>query len=165
MVVVNPSAFLGPWENKAEDSSFARMVIARRLPAVMTHVINVIDVRDVAAGAVAALEAKRVGVPIPLSGHNIAVDELARRIAALAGVRPPLLSTNTRLAALTAFWAESALAMMNRSAPHSLRAVPLIADAWPMTTSDEQRALHVRIRPFDETLRDTVNWHLRGRLL
>ena len=159
-LILNPSAFLGPGDSKPEDSSFARMVMARRLPVTMSHVINVIDVRDVAANVCAALAARRYGVRIPLAGHDIAVDDLARRIATLAGVAPPGMSSSTRVAAIAAFWGEFALSMAGRAAPHALRAVPLIADAGPMEHSTEQRALGVRIRPLDETLRDTVHWHL-----
>lgn len=159
-VILNPSAFLGPGDSKPESSSFTRMVMSGRLPMTMTHVINVIDVRDVAANVCAALEAERHGVQIPLAGHDVAVNELARRIAMLAGVAPPPLTTGTRVAAIAAFWAETALSMTGRAAPHALRAVPLIADAVPMEPSAEQRALGVQIRPLGDTLRDTVRWHL-----
>jgi dihydroflavonol-4-reductase len=162
-VVVNPSAFLGPWELGADRSSFVRMVVDRELPATMRHVINVIDVRDVAALIHAAVTAHRYGVRIPLAGHNIAVDELARRIARIAGVRPPLLSTETRATVVAAFWVENALALTGREAPDAWRAAPLIADAWPMEHSAEQRQLGVRIRPLDDTLRDAVRWQREHR--
>jgi dihydroflavonol-4-reductase len=160
VVVVNPSACLGPWDNKREESSLVQMVLAERLPSVIRHVVNVIDVRDVATGIVAALEAKRYGVPIPLAGHNIALDVLVCRIAELGGVRPPAFVTNARLTAVAAYWGELAFAALGRPAPHALRAVPLIADSWPMEPSAEQLALRVSIRGLDETLRDTVRWQL-----
>ena len=159
-VVVNPAACLGPWEYKPEGSSFTRLVLSQRLPAAMRHVINVIDVRDVAASLHAALVARRHGVQIPLAGHNIAVDELARRISRLAGVPAPTFAMDSRSSAIAAFWMEAAYAMTGRTAPNVWRAVPLIADAWPMHASAEQRALGVRIRPLDETLHDAVRWHL-----
>jgi len=158
-VVVNPSAFLGPWELGAGRSSFVRMVMERELPATMRHVINVIDVRDVAALIHSAVAAGSYGVRIPLAGHNIAVNELARRIASIAGVQAPLLSTDTRATVVAAYWVEAALALTARSASDAWRAAPLIADAWPMEHSAEQRALDVRIRPLDDTLRDAVQWH------
>jgi dihydroflavonol-4-reductase len=125
----------------------------------MHHVINVIDVRDVAASILAALETRRYGVQIPLAGHNIATDDLARRLAALAGVPAPQFTIESRLASVLSFWGELSWAALGRPAPFGLRAVPLTADAWPMEQSDEQHALGVPIRPLDETLRDTVRWH------
>jgi dihydroflavonol-4-reductase len=159
-VVVNPAAFMGPWQYGTARSSFVRMVLAEQLPAVMHHVINVIDVRDVAAGVHAALAARRYGVQIPLAGHNIAVDELAHRISVIAHVHPPAISTDPRVTAVAAFWVEAALALTGNAAPDAWRSVPLIADAWPMEHSAEQRALGVRVRPLEDTLRDAVRWHL-----
>jgi dihydroflavonol-4-reductase len=158
-IVVNPTAFLGPWEFAANRSSFVRKVMERELPTTMRHVINVIDVRDVAALVVAAIATRRYGVRIPLAGHNVSVDELARRVATMAGVGGPLLSTNTRATAIAAFWMESAFALTGSETPDAWHAAPLIADAWPMEESAEQRALGVRIRPLDDTLRDAVRWH------
>jgi dihydroflavonol-4-reductase len=162
-VVVNPSAFLGPCELGAQRSSFVHMVMERRLPAAMRHVINVIDVRDVAALIHAAVAARRYGARIPLAGHNIAVDELARRIASIAGVPAPLLSTDTRATVVAALWMENTLALTGGQPPDAWRAAPLIADAWPMEHGAEQRALGVRIRPLDDTLRDAVQWHRVNR--
>ena len=95
-VVVNPSAFMGPWEFAANRSSFVRMVMERELPIAMRHVINVIDVRDVASLIVAAVETRRYGIRIPLAGHNVAVDELARRVASMAGVGAPAIDPPSR---------------------------------------------------------------------
>lgn len=162
-VVVNPTAFLGPWELGADRSSFVRMVMERELPVTMHHVINVVDVRDVAVMVCGAVVARRFGTRIPLAGHNIAVDDLARRISALAGVPAPLIATDTRATAVAAFFIDAAMTLAGRTAPDAWRAAPLIADAWPMEHSTEQRALGVHIRPLDDTLRDAVRWHRERR--
>jgi dihydroflavonol-4-reductase len=156
-VVVNPTACLGPWEYRDASSSFVGLVMSLRLPLVMHQVLNVIDVRDVAGALVAAADRERYGVPIGLSGHNVALDELARRVSDIAGVRRPL-GAEPRLAALFAFCAESALAVFRQEAPDVLRAVPLIADGWATEPSAEQLALEVGIRPLDDTLHDAVQW-------
>lgn len=157
-VVVNPTACLGPWEYRGPSSSFVGLVVSQRLPLVMHHVLNVIDVRDVAGALLAAVDDERYGVPIGLSGHNIALDELARRLSDIAGVRRPL-TAEPRLAAMVAFWAESALAVFGQGVPDALHAVPLIADGWASEPGAEQCALRVGIRPLDDTLRDAVQWH------
>jgi dihydroflavonol-4-reductase len=126
----------------------------------MRQVINVIDVRDVATSIVAAVEARRYGVQIPLAGHNIAADALARRLADLAGVPPPTLAIDSRVASVLAFWGELSWAALGRPAPYALRVVPLAADAWPMDQTVEQNTLGVAIRPLEDTLRDTVRWHV-----
>jgi nucleoside-diphosphate-sugar epimerase len=161
-VVVNPGAFLGPWENKPVDESFVRMVLGQRLTGTIQQVINVIDVRDVAAALCSALDAERYGVQIPLAGHNIMMSDLALRVAREGGVVPPRVGLNARIAALAAFCGEMAWATAGRSAPHALRAVPLIADAVAMSAGGIQRELGACVRPLDDTIRDSVQWILHG---
>lgn len=155
--IVNPAACLGPWEFRAEGSSFVRLVLARRLPAVMDQTICAIDVRDVADAIERALEQEFFGRPIALAGHNIGMVELARQIliADGAGGQGPA-AIDARLASLTAFWTAAAYAAFNRSAPDMWRAVPLVADGFPMLPSPEQVAMGLEIRPLADTLRDAV---------
>jgi nucleoside-diphosphate-sugar epimerase len=78
IVTVNLTACLGPWDMKARDLCFVPRVLRGEIPAAVNHLINVIDVRDVARGLVAALQTERYGDPIMLSGHNISTDNCAR---------------------------------------------------------------------------------------
>ena len=157
-VVVNPSVFFGPWNHDA--SSFVAMVLEQRLPGIVPSVINVIDVRDVAWAVRAALDARRYGAQIPLAGHDIALDELAGRIAAVGGVPRPTFPANLGLAVMAGVWIELAWAATGRPAPATVGTLPLVADAGPMAQSREQRALGLRIRSLDETIGDSVRWHL-----
>jgi len=158
-VVVNPVAVLGPWEERDQASSLTRLILARRLPFVMQHRVNVIDVRDVAANLRAAVEAGLYGEPIPLVGHDVPITELTARIAALASVPPPRPGVGPGLASAMAFWAEVVFAMAGRPAPPALQAVPLVADFRPMAPGGAQRRLGIGLRSLDRTLRDTVAWH------
>jgi dihydroflavonol-4-reductase len=162
-VVVNPAACLGPWEFRAEDSSFVRLVMARRLPAVMDQIISVIDVRDVAEAIHRALELRLFGHPIPLAGHNLSMATLARLITDLDGANGvPPVPIDPRMASIAAFWTSAAFAAFNQSAPDLWRAVPLVADGFPMQPSPEQIAMKLSLRPLSATLRDAIAFH-RGR--
>lgn len=159
-VVVNPAACLGPWEFRPDGSSFIRMVLARRLPVVMDHTINVIDVRDVALAIELALSHQCTGRPIPLAGHDVSVPELAARIAALDGSagRAPI-GVNDRFASGIALWTNATFAAFGLQAPDLSRAVPLIADGFAMRPSPEQLAIGLVPRPLDDTLRDAIAFH------
>ncbi len=158
IAVVNPSAVFGPWETCAPEESVVARVLMARLPLVMRHVVNLIDVRDVALGIVAALEAERFGRQTPMSAHDTTLDEVARRIATLAGVPLPI-PIDSRLAEGLGLWLEAVSAFAGRPAPTAVCAVPVVADAWPMGTSQVLRDLGVEPRPLDETLWDSVLWH------
>ena len=164
-VIVNPAACLGPWEFRPEESSFTRLVLARRLPVVMDHILSLIDVRDVAVAIELALSRESFGRPIPLAGHNISLASLAGRILALdgcSGMAP--FGIDDRLASAAAFWTAAASAVFGSTTPDVWRAVPLIADSFPMQPAAEQIAMGLSLRPLEETLRDAVAFH-RGRPL
>lgn len=163
-VVVNPAACLGPWEFRAEESSFVRLVLSRRLPAVMDHMLSAIDVRDVAESIEAALDREFFGRPIALAGHNVSLLELARQISALdntgngSGSLAPM-ALDARVASFAAFWTSAAFATMGQSAPDLFRAIPVAADGFPMSPSPEQIAMGLVLRPLSATLRDAIAFH------
>jgi nucleoside-diphosphate-sugar epimerase len=161
-VIVNPAAFLGPWEFRAVEGSFVRLVLERRLPMVIDQPMCVIDVRDVADAIDRAMSRELFGRAIPLAGHNIGLPHLAILTARLAGLpSPPPLPLDGRAVSAAAFWAEAACKAFGIAPPPALGFIPLIADVLPMQPSPEQIDLGVRIRPLEETLRDAVAFHQR----
>lgn len=164
-VIVNPGACLGPWEFRAENSSFVGLVLARRLPLVMDNTLNVIDVRDVAEAIAGALTRELFGRPIALAGHNINMVELARQIMQLDGAGGAVpAALDSRLASLAAFWTSVSLAAINRTPPDPWRATPLVADGFPMEPSPEQVAMGLALHSLSDTLRDAIAFRraLRG---
>lgn len=158
--VVNPAACLGPWEFRAEGSSFVRLVMARQLPAVMDQVISVIDVRDVAEAIDRILQLKLFGHPISLAGHNLSMVTLARLITDICGADgAPPVPIDPRIAAMAAFWTSAAYAAFSQAAPDLWRAVPLVADGFPMQPSPEQIAMGLNLRPLTDTLHDAIAFH------
>jgi dihydroflavonol-4-reductase len=159
-VIVNPAAFLGPWEYREVEGSFVRLVLERRLPMVVDQPMCVIDVRDVADAIDRALSLELYGRPIPLAGHNAPLPDLVVLTARLAGmpcVRP--LPLDGRAVSAAAFWTQAAFTAFGLAPPPALGFIPLIVDVLPMHHSREQLALGVTIRPLDDTLRDAIAFH------
>ena len=157
-VVVNPTACLGPWEHRGASSSLVGLVVSQRLPLVLHHVLNVIDVRDVASALLAAVDADLHGVPIGLCGHDIALDELARRLERArrrASTDASRASPHGAVRVLGRVRARTGRAgragRPARRPAHRRRPVH--------EPGREQLALGVAIRPLDDTLRDAVQWH------
>lgn len=161
-VVVNPTACLGPWETRRSDASLVYLALTGRLPVVARDVVNVVDTRDVAEVLLRALERGMYARPIAVAGHNLPLSELVERVCLLGRVTPPVCTLDARTASLFALWAEAAFASMGREVPRAVHAAPLIADAWPMAPSAEQRELGVTPRALHQTLRDAVNWQLQA---
>lgn len=159
-VVVNPAAFLGPWEYRAVEGSFVRLVLERRLQMVLDQTMCVIDVRDVAEAIDRAFASEMYGRPIPLSGHNIGLPALVMRTARLAGMNSmPPFPLHPDVVSVSTYWTQTMLKAIGSPAASALNFIPLIADVLPMQPSPEQVALGVTIRPLDQTLRDAIAFH------
>lgn len=161
-VIVNPAAFLGPWEYRAVEGSFVRLVLEGRLQMVLDQTMCVIDVRDVAEAIDRALACEMYGRSIPLSGHNIGLPALVTRTARLAGMNSmPPFPLHPDVVSASTYWTQTMLRAGGFPAVSALNFIPLIADVLPMQPSPEQVALGVTIRPLDQTLLDAIAFHRR----
>ena len=162
-VVVNPVACFGPWEFRARERCFVRLVVERGLPMILDQGVCVMDTRDAAEAIDRALAEEMYGRPIPIAGHNIGAHELSLRIARMAGIdRPQIMPVHPATASAYAYWMQMASMAWGFEPPTAMNFIPLIADSCPMERSPEQMALGVRIRPLEDTLRDAIAFH-QGR--
>lgn len=158
-VIVNPTMCLGPWDMRERDLCFLPRLLCGEMPAAVHHTLNVIDVRDVATGLLAALNAERYGEPLLLSGHNISTEALFAWICEIGGAQPPRFYTPATLSLLTSYWLEASLALIGQRAPLPSLAVMLTCEHMWLTPSTAQRELGVTLRPLSATLRDAVQWY------
>lgn len=90
VVVVNPTAPVGPADHAPTPTG--RIItdfMAGRMPAYVDTGLNVVDVRDVAAGHRLALERGRSGRRYILGNQNMTLREILGVLAGLTGRRPP----------------------------------------------------------------------------
>ncbi|MCU0307442.1 MAG: NAD-dependent epimerase/dehydratase family protein [Thermoleophilia bacterium] len=89
-VVVNPSAPVGPGDWRPTPTGRIVLdVLRRRMPAFVDTGLNLIDVRDVAAGHVLALERGVPGRRYILGNEDLTLESILRLIAGITGQRPP----------------------------------------------------------------------------
>ena len=167
VVIVNPSYVLGvPVDHSRPGETSTRVIgnyLRGRLPAVVDAEVNVVDVRDVAAGHLAAAERGVPGERYVLAGHDTGWVELLERVGELSGVRHPLGVLPPEVAAL-ARRAEALRVPMAVSA----EGLMLMAQNWRYSSRKARRELGYRARKLDVTLRDTIDWYrelLDGGLL
>ena len=157
VVSVNPSYVLGPPVDRSLAAETSNRAIANylrgRLPAVVDGEIDIVDVRDVAAGHVAAAERGRPGERYVLGGRGIRWIELLERVAELSEVRYPLLVIPPELAG-PARLAEQ----LGLPGPISSEALVLMGQNWRYSSAKARRELRFRPRSLDATLRDTIAW-------
>ncbi len=89
-VIVHPGFMLGPWDWKPSSGRMLIEVARRFTPAAPVGGMSVCDVRDVAAGILAALENGASGRRYILAGYNMTYFDCWKLFAEVAGGRGPL---------------------------------------------------------------------------
>ena len=90
VVVVNPTAPVGPWDVKPTPTG--RIVLdflRRRIPAYLGTGLNLVDVADVTAGHILALEKGRVGERYILGNRNVTLKEMFGMLSQITGLPAP----------------------------------------------------------------------------
>lgn len=166
-VVVSPTAVLGPRDPRPSALGGVVLKIARRrLPALVDAGFDWVDVRDVVAGAIAALERGRRGERYLLSGRWAHFRDLVRAVAGAAGVPAPGLESPLWLAKLSAPFA-TGLARLTRTPAHlTLDSVETLRTSHRDIRHDKaSRELGYTARPLADSAADTVAWFREVGLL
>ncbi|MEM6488063.1 MAG: NAD-dependent epimerase/dehydratase family protein [Pseudomonadota bacterium] len=116
---VLPSAPVGPGDRRPTPPGRLILDLARgATPALIDTVLDVVDVRALALGIVAALDEGETGKRYLLSGQPLSLAGLARRVAEMTGVPAPRRRVPIRLA-LAAAQVEAGLSRLTRRPPRA----------------------------------------------
>ncbi|MFC2064885.1 NAD-dependent epimerase/dehydratase family protein [Chloroflexota bacterium] len=151
-VVLNPTAVFGPGD--------VHMTMGKILLAVKNGYVifcipattNVVDVRDVAIGHLAAAKKGIVGERYILGGENVTLKEVIHRVGGLYNARPPRFEISLKTI-------DRFVRVVDHipflSAGNHLRAIPF----WQgFDTSKAVDQLGFSTRPFEETVKDAIDW-------
>ncbi|MBA7664772.1 Aurachin B dehydrogenase [subsurface metagenome] len=165
-VIVNPGAVIGP--NDFKVSRMGEVILDiyhRRLPALIDGGYNWVDVRDVVAGALAAEKKGRTGECYLLTGHWVHLRDLAALVAKITGGKTPRLSAPLWLAVFASYFSLVWARVRNRApkfTPAAVKSVQMHRHISHQKATDE---LGYNPRPFEETIRDTLDWFKKAGML
>jgi len=153
LVIVNPSIIIAPSGIPGGLANLQRR-LSGWLPSLETR-FNVVDVRDVACGVVAALEKGRSGERYILGGDNITLRELATLAGPYLNKRPRFIKLPRWMLLLAArgwqAWARARKYSRIQFYPDLVR---LSDYDWVFSSARAERELGYEHRPLAETLRD-----------
>ena len=161
VVIVNPSAPIGPWDVKPTPTG--QMIVdfmAGRMFATLDTGLNLVHVRDVAQGHVLAAERGRVGETYILGATrgNLSLAEIGRLLAELTGRRPPRVRVPYALAWCGAACMET-IARVTGGAPRvPLTAVRMARKRMYFSPAKAVRELGLPQTDVRVALRDAVEW-------
>ena len=157
VVVVIPTVVLGPGDVKPTTGALLVTVAKGWVPVWVPATINIVDVRDVAAAQMAAIERGRVGERYILGGHNVSVRQALTLAATLASVRPPRRSVSLKWMDALVKLGE-AIGRLPLIPPLPLEHAKTIAQWQSLNTEKAQKELGLRPRPLEATIRDSLAW-------
>jgi dihydroflavonol-4-reductase len=159
VVVVNPSAPIGPWDVKPTPTG--KMVVdflVGKMYASLDTGLNVVHVRDVARGHLLAAERGRVGEKYILGHTNLSLTQILQMLAQITGLRPPRFRIPYAVAWLAAVGSEGA-ARLGRGTPAvSLTAVRMARKRMYFSPGKAVKELGLPQTDPRQALSDAVQW-------
>ena len=159
VVIVNPSAPIGPWDVKPTPTG--QMIVdflnGKMVGSVDTG-LNVVHVRDVARGHILAAEKGRVGERYILGHRNLSLLEIFRMLSALTGVPAPRFRVPYAVAWMAAAAMEGVSRITRRPPAVPLTAVRMARKRMYFSAAKAIQELGLPQTPAETALADAVAW-------
>jgi dihydroflavonol-4-reductase len=165
VVIASPTMPIGlPDHNLTPPAAMLRYFLSGRLQLYLDFIVNLVDVRDVAAGLVLAMERGQAGHRYVLGGESIPLKKVLGLVAAISGRRHLHVPIPGRVA-------EVATAVLEFIADHVTRRPPagtaegvrIALRATALSNEKAQRELGYAPRSVEPALRETVAYLLGAR--
>ncbi len=157
-VIVHPGFMLGPYDWRPSSAEMMIAVAKLRPPFAPAGGASVADVRDVAAGIIAAIERARTGENYILGGHNLSYFDLWRLMAAEAGVRPPRLVLPNWLARGAGMFGDVKARIVGRETNLNSMATAMGQLRHYYSSAKSQLELGYTVRPVEESIAACWRW-------
>jgi dihydroflavonol-4-reductase len=162
LVIGTPTMPIGPHDhNLTPPTAMLRHFLGNRVQMYLDFIVNLVDVRDVAAGLVLAMEHGRTGHRYILGGESISLKKILQLMASISGRRYVSIPVPARVA-------ETAAAMLEFLSDHVTRRPPsgtaegvrIALRARELSIEKAQHELGYAPRPIEPALRDTIAYLL-----
>jgi dihydroflavonol-4-reductase len=160
IVILNPTLVLGPGDTKLSSSQILVMIANGQAKAVPAGMINIIDVREVAAAHINAARIGRSGQRYILGGDNYHIKDAVTTIADIAAVKPPRFTLPNSMIDL--YIKAGDKFSFIPYAHYNIRAYR----HWQGYNIDKaKRELSLGYRLLEETTRDSIGWFVNQGIL
>jgi dihydroflavonol-4-reductase len=159
VVIVNPSAPVGAGDVKPTPTGQVIVDFMKgRMPAYIETGMNLIDVDDVAAGHLLAMQKGRIGERYILGNKNLMLREVFEILSTLTGIKAPVVKL-PRLAILPLAYVNQWIAHLTGQAPRiPLEGVKMAKYKMHYDCSKAVRELGLPQTPPEKALEKAVRW-------
>ena len=159
VVIVNPSAPVGEGDRKPTETGKTILdFLNRKMPAYIETGLNLVDVRDVAEGHLAALRRGQPGERYILGGFNMSFRGILEVLGKITRLPVPSLRLPYG-AALVAGYVDSWIAKsLNREPRIPLEGVKMARHKMYVSTAKAEQELGFRASPIEPALERAIGW-------
>ena len=159
VVVVNPSAPVGPWDVKPTPTG--QMIVdflAGKMFATLDTGLNLVHVRDVARGHLLAAERGKIGEKYILGNRDLSLAEIGVLLSEITGIRPPRVRIPYWVAWGVALAMEAAARVGETPPRVSLTAVRMAKKRMYFSPAKAVQELGLPQTDVRAALRDAAEW-------
>lgn len=157
--VVYPTGIMGPNDYAiSETTSTVIKIIKGEMPVGIDGSFNMVDVRDLAAGCIAAADKGRIGEGYILGNDVIRFKKLNKILVKESGCKPIRFFLPIRIAEMIAKRMEKRAAKTGKMPMMTTFSVYNLKRNNQFDYSKAERELGYKTRPIEETLRDQIKW-------
>ncbi len=159
VVIVNPTAPIGDHDWKPTPTGKIIVdFLNNRLPAFIDTGLNLVDVRDTAAGHLLAAERGRTGERYILGSENVTLKDILARLGAIAGKPAPRMQIPYAIAYATGLITTAWAHVTGKPPIAPLEAVRMARKKMFVSSAKAQRELGFTPGSVDVALRRAIDW-------
>ncbi len=166
-VIINPTSVMGP--NDFKPSLIGQAIIQLcigKIPALVPGGYDWVDVRDVVDGTIRAMDNGRTGQSYLLSGHFKTLPELYEQIKLIYGMNKKLPVIPFWLAEVGVPFLKVWARISGNKPLYTSESIEILKTSHSNISSNKARnELGFESRPFNVTLRDTIEWFRENNYL
>ena len=163
VVIVNPTAPVG--EQDIKPTPTGRIILdflKHGFPAYVETGLNLVDVREVARGHIAAMEKAKPAERYILGGENLTLKQALDKLAVITGIPSPRVKLPYGVALASAVCDTAFTGLLLRREPRvTLDAVRMGRKKMWASSARAERDLGWQIVPVDDALRRACEWFVR----
>lgn len=166
-IVLAPSAIFGPFDKKPSLMGNAIINIYKgKIPALFAGGVDFVDVRDVADAIVHSLTQGLAGKVYLLSGEWVSLKQLASKTVAIKGKKITLPIVPLRLILFSLPFIKIFSSLTGKLDYFTKQSVyNLIYSNKKISHSLAQKELDFQPRPFEDSLKDTIDWFKQNKFI
>lgn len=157
-VIVNPSFMLGPWDWKPSSGRMLLEVAEGKAWFAPRGHFSLCDVRDVAAGILAAVDRGQCGRRYLLAGETLSYLEAFRLFAKITGSHPPLSNLGPVVSTVGGWFGDLVTGLTGHETVVNSAAIRVARLPKSYSSRRAEQELGYTRRPVEESARDAWAW-------